>query len=69
MDMIINDFCPSVPFLVYSVSAGRVIFSMMDASNGGDVPPDVAMLPVLRTFTTFTTLVYPGGPVIQIDVP
>lgn len=46
MDIIINDLPLTIPFQVYDVNKGHYIFSIMSPDDGGDVPPDVALLPV-----------------------
>lgn len=45
--MIINDIDLNAPFEVYAVNVGHYIFSMYSADAPGDIPPDVAMLPVV----------------------
>lgn len=47
MEIIINDLPITCPFRVYDRTTGHFIFSLLDLSNGGDVPPDVAFLPVV----------------------
>lgn len=46
MDIIINDLPITSPFRVYDISTGHYIHSWLDRSAPGDIPPDVAMLPV-----------------------
>lgn len=47
MDIIINDLPLTIPFSVYDINKGHYIFSIMTPDDGGDVPPDIAILPVL----------------------
>ena len=47
MNIIINDLPITSPFRVYDIDTGHYVFSLLDLSHGGDVPPDVAMLPVI----------------------
>ena len=47
MDTIINDLPLSIPFVVYDVNKGHSIFSIMSPDDGGDVPPDIAILKVV----------------------
>ena len=47
MDIIINDLPLTIPFSVYDVSKGHYIFSIMTPDDGGDIPPDIAILPVV----------------------
>lgn len=41
----VNDIDFSIPFQIYDCTTDRYIFSIMDESEGGDIPPDIAMLP------------------------
>lgn len=43
----INDLPITCPFRVYDITTGHFIFSLLDLREGGDVPPDVAILPVV----------------------
>jgi len=45
--MIINDLPITSPFRVYDMNSGHFIFSLLDLADGGDVPPDIAILPVV----------------------
>ena len=58
MDIIINDLPLTIPFSVYDVSKGHYIFSIMSPDDGGDVPPDIATLPVvgLRSVGSITII-------------
>lgn len=47
MDIIINDLPLTIPFRVYDVYKGQYIYSMLNRYDSGDIPPDVAMLPVV----------------------
>lgn len=59
--VIVNDINITGPFQVYAVNIGHYVFSwgLFDRSAHGDIPPDVARLPVLRT--------YFSGPVLIIE--
>lgn len=46
-DHIINDLDLCGPFRVYDVDLEHFIFSRLDLSAPGDLPPDIAFLPVL----------------------
>ena len=52
MNIIINDLPINTPYTVYDIDTGHYIFSWMDTSEPGDIPPDIAILPVagLRSF-------------------
>ena len=47
MNIIINDLPLTIPFRVYDMTTGHYIFSIMSQDDGGDVPPDIATLPVV----------------------
>ena len=47
MDIIINDLPVTAPFRVYDISTGHFIFSLLNSNDPGDVPPDIAILPVV----------------------
>ena len=47
MNIIINDLPLTIPFRVYDMTTGHYIFSIMSPDDGGDVPPDIATLPVV----------------------
>lgn len=47
MDIIINDLPLTIPFRVYDMTTGHYIFSILSPDDGGDMPPDIAMLPVM----------------------
>jgi hypothetical protein len=47
MNVIINDLPLTIPFRVYDISKGQYIFSILRPEDGGDVPPDIALLPVV----------------------
>ena len=57
--MIINDMNISGPYQVYNRAVGHYVFSYLDNSAPGDIPPDIAVLPVLRS--------YYCGPVLIIE--
>lgn len=46
MDIIINDLPLTIPFRVYDMTTGHYIFSILSPDDGGDCPPDIALLPV-----------------------
>lgn len=46
MDIIINDLPLTIPFRVYDMTTGHFIFSILSKGDSGDMPPDIAMLPV-----------------------
>ena len=60
MDIIINDLPLTIPFRVYDIDKGHTIFSIMSPADGGDVPPDIALLPVVGLRS--------AGDVLYIDV-
>lgn len=45
--MIINDVDITTAYEVYAVNLGHYIFQWLDVTAPGDIPPDVAMLPVV----------------------
>ena len=47
MNVIINDLPIATPYRVYDIRTGHYIFSWLDRSAPGDIPPDVAVLPVI----------------------
>ena len=47
MGLTINDLPLSLPFRVYDIEKGQCIFSLLEDAESGDVPPDIAFLPVL----------------------
>ena len=47
MNILINDLPLTIPFRVYDMTTGHYIFSIMSPDDGGDVPPDIATLPVV----------------------
>lgn len=46
-DIILNDLPLTIPFRVFDETTGHHIFSILSANDSGDVPPDVALLPVV----------------------
>lgn len=44
---IINDLEITGPFRVYDVDREQFVFSWLDQAAPGDMPPDIAILPVL----------------------
>ena len=57
--MIINDLLIAGPYRVFDTRSDRYVFSWLDRSAPGDIPPDVAILPVARS--------YYDGPVLIIE--
>lgn len=57
--MTVNDLDIRGPFRVMDASIGHAIFSWLDRSAPGDIPPDIAVLPVLRSYVV--------GPVLYIE--
>ena len=55
--MIINDMDISGLFRVFDSRSGHFIFSFLDRSAPGDVPPDIALLPVRSTRFVGTVLI------------
>lgn len=45
--MIVNDVPLHIPFRILDLSSGNYIFSVLDHSGPGDIPPDIATLPVV----------------------
>ena len=45
--MTIAEMPISCPFCVYDVTLGHFVFSVLDTSAPGDIPPDIASLPVV----------------------
>ena len=43
----IADLTISGPFCVFDTSSGQYIYSYLDPAGPGDIPPDIACLPVL----------------------
>ena len=46
-DLTINDLPLTLPFRVYDTTEGHFIFSLLEDAEYGDVPPDIALLPVV----------------------
>ena len=46
-DHIINDLDIRGPFTVYASNIGHYVYSFLDPAGPGDIPPDIACLPVL----------------------
>lgn len=47
MNITINDLDIRSPYRVYDIDTGHFIFSWLDMTASGDIPPDVALLPVV----------------------
>lgn len=47
MNIIINHLPLTIPFRVYDIDKGHYIFSIMSPDDGGDMPFDIAFLPVV----------------------
>ena len=45
--MIVNDVPLTIPFRIKDISSGHYIFSILNRSDSGDIPPDIAFLPVI----------------------
>ena len=45
--MTVNDLPVSIPFRIYDTTTGHYIFSILDPQQDGDVPPEIAFLPVV----------------------
>lgn len=45
--MIVNDVPLRIPFRIKDLSSGHYIFSILSHSDPGDIPPDIAILPVV----------------------
>lgn len=56
---VIADLHIATPFRVYDIRSGNYIYSYLDRSVPGDIPPDIAVLPVLGARAC--------GPVLYID--
>ena len=57
--MTIGELCIDSPFRVFDLNSGNYIYSYLDASAPGDLPFDIACLPVIgmRTVLTCTSKV------------
>lgn len=51
MKLLIADLNITGPFCVLDMNSGHYIYSFLDPSGPGDIPPDVAVLPVLGLHT------------------
>lgn len=60
---IINDLDITGPFRVYDVDREHFIFSRLDPAAPGDLPPDIAILPVLGIHWSWSS----RGDVMIID--
>lgn len=45
--MIINDIPLTIPFRIKDVTTGHYIYSILDKDESGDLPFDIAFLPVV----------------------
>lgn len=45
--MIINDVPLTIPFRIKDITSGHYIYSILDRSSSGDLPFDIAFLPVV----------------------
>lgn len=45
--MIVNDVPLTIPFRIKDLNSGHYIFSILNRSDDGDIPPDIAFLPVV----------------------
>jgi len=53
----IADLPISSPFRIFDRNLGHYIFSILDTTEGGDVPPDIAFLPVDDVHTEGNVLI------------
>lgn len=60
---VIADLQIVCPFRVYDINTGSYIYSYLDASDPGDLPPDIGCLPALG----FRSIRSDSGPVLYID--
>lgn len=44
---VIADLAICGPFIVFDISHGHYIYQRLDVTDHGDIPPDIASLPVL----------------------
>jgi hypothetical protein len=47
MNATINDLNIHSPYRVYDLDTGHYVFSWLDTNAWGDIPPDIATLPVV----------------------
>lgn len=47
MNIIINDLPITSSYRVYDIDTGHYIFTWTDTEQYGDIPPDIALLPVI----------------------
>ena len=59
--MIINDLVITGPYQVYDVELNHYVFSWLDRSAPGDIPPDIAVLPVKRTYNVGDVMIIETG--------
>lgn len=52
MDKIVGNLNLKIPYEIYSESRNLFIFRMRD-NDSGDMPPDVAFLPVKKVYTLY----------------
>lgn len=45
--MIVNDLPLTIPFRIKDITSGHYIFSILNPTDDGDLPFDVAFMPVL----------------------
>lgn len=45
--MMIADLTITTPFTVYDINTGHYVYTWNDIDGPGDIPPDIAILPVL----------------------
>ena len=45
--MIINDLPLKIPFRILDITSGHYIYSILSPKDGGDIPFDIATLPVI----------------------
>lgn len=59
----IADLMIDSPFCVYDRNSGNYIYQYLDSSDSGDIPPDIAILPVLGLRSVLT----PRSKILYID--
>lgn len=57
MCRMINDIDVSGPYRVFARDIGQFVFSWLDVTSPGDVPPDIAILPVYGMHTEDNVLI------------
>lgn len=55
--MMINDIPMTIPFRIKDINSGNYIFSILNPSDGGDLPFDIAFLPVVAIYAANDELI------------